>query len=340
MTKKQEKSLKSQIVSQLSENREAIAALATAAATAVAPKIKQKIKDYIEKKQAAPRAHAARPAREKPAPKTKARAAAQPKPAKPKKHAVNAVYSADIAEITKNLPAKISDVRKEPHHNKQTLGDKLANTLMSLAGKAVRNLILAGILSATLFSAGAYFIFACAIAARSYPLWYIVLLGFLIFGISALFGLVYGLFMGLLLTVKNFSADMGHLVKDGANRVKNSIETSVADITDPSRAADIIKNVFTDLNRNIREYAARTATGFLAMSLISGLLFLAKNILTRGVNRIRNKAEFFAALSARYSLILAVILNLKLFAKWALWFGALIGIIAVMLQILIVYWVK
>ena len=337
MTKKQEKSLKSQIVSQLSENREAIAALATAAATAVAPKIKQKIKDYIEKKQAKPHKHAAHHVHEKPTPKkTKARAAAHTHP-KPEKHAVNADST---AEVTKNLPAKISDVRKEPHHYKQTLGDKLVNTLTSLVGKAVRNLILTGILSTLLFSAGAYFIFACAIAAHSYPLWYIVFLGFVIFGISALFGLVYGLFMGLLLTVKSFSADMGHLVKDGANRVKNSIEAGVADISDPSRAADVIKHVFTDLNRNIRDYAARTAAGFLTMGLISGVLFLAKNILTRGVKRIRNKAEFFAALSARYSLILAVILNLKLFAKWAIWFGMLIGLIAIMLQILLVYWVK
>jgi len=180
-----------------------------------------------------------------------------------------------------------------------------------------------------------------AIAGKNFPLWYVIFLGVVVFGASALFGLFYGLFMGFLLTVRGFGADMAHLVKDGVNRVKNSIEARAgAGLSGAADAAEIITHVFSDLGRNIRQYAAHTAAGFLTFAIISGALFIAKNIIMRGIKKIKNKADFFTMLSARASLILAIVLNLKLFAKIALCFGALLGIAAAMAQIIIVYLVR
>jgi hypothetical protein len=146
--------------------------------------------------------------------------------------------------------------------------------------------------------------------------------------------------MAFLYTVKSFSDSMGSLVREAINRIKSSIESRIgnaAEAISHHEVTQVITQIFTELSQNIRQYAARTAAGIITIAVLSGVIYIAKNILLRGVNKIKNKADFFALLSARSALVLAVILNLSFFAKLAIWFGYLAGIIIILTQALIIF---
>ncbi|MDR1124312.1 MAG: hypothetical protein LBL61_07035 [Elusimicrobiota bacterium] len=354
MIKKRAKLLKSRIKSLLRENRQNIAAAAAVAATALAPKIEEKIKTFTAagtRRAAHARVARAR-AKQNQHPRGRHAGRRAPAAAEVRAHVLQPAQPQPqnkpaAQPLSRNLPVKRDNIYKPRHHYKQSLAQKLVSAITSLISGAVRNFILWGLLSTAVFSAGAYFIFIFANAPKGlaphYPLWYSIFLGFVIFGISALFGLLYGLTMAALQTLKTFSGDIGGLAKDAVNRVKNSIESRAENIGETlthAHAAEIIKQIFADLTRNIRQYAAHTAAGAMAIALLTGAVFLAKNILTRSLEKIKNKADFFTLLSARAALILAVVLNLNLFAKAALCFGWLAGVLGAATQIIIILLLK
>lgn len=351
MTKKEnskENSLKTKVKSLISENKEAITAAAAMAATELAPRIKQQIKTYIARKtdekrnktRAASHAPAAAPVKKQA--KQRGRPAEAAKPVKHTKPiAAPAQTTTAIATAAPQQKQLVKISPKNIRHQ-QNIGHKLINTFTSLIGRTIRNFILWTFLSTAFFLAGAYFVFFSAVG-RGLPLWYLVLLGIILFSVYTAFGFIYGAAMATLYTLKSFSGSVGELVREAVNRVKNTIEgrlDNIAENITHGDAADIVKQVFADLSRNVRQYAARTFAGVIAISALTGVLFLAKSMVMRGLHRIKNKADFIALLSARASLAIAVILNLKLFAKSAITVGWLIGLLAVATQVIIILWAR
>lgn len=211
---------------------------------------------------------------------------------------------------------------------KQSLAEKLVKTFTSLISKGVKTIIPWTLLSFLLFTAGAYYVFSACFAGRDYPLWYLIISAFTLFVFYGLFGFVYGMLMGLLYTVKAFSETFGSLIRESINRIKNSIESkidNVADTLSRNQAAQVVKQTFDDLAKNIRKYAAKTAAGLTALAVLGGFLFLCRKILIKSLSKIKNKADFFAVMSARATLVAAIILNLTFFAKLAIAAGLMLG---------------
>jgi hypothetical protein len=241
-------------------------------------------------------------------------------------------------------PLQSAQAQNNAHqHHRQLLGHKLISSVSGLISKSFGVFILWTLLCAAVFTAGAYFVFAFAIADRGFPLWYNILLGCVLFGIYGLFGLFYGFMMAALYTVKSFSYSVGGLVKEAISRVKNSIESRIDNISETisrNQVVEVVRQTFAELSRNIRQYAARSAAGFMALGVLTGAVFIARGFLIRSAENIKNKADFYTLLSAKAALVLAVILNLSFFAKLALWFGFLIGLIAALAQALMIFLVK
>ena len=144
--------------------------------------------------------------------------------------------------------------------------------------------------------------------------------------------------MALLHTVLSVSSSLGETVRKTALRVKNSIESKVDKFTDnleQNNLLETIKRTFEDISKNIRRYAAKTAAGVLVIACLGGILFVIKNITVRSFKKVQNKAEFFTKMSIRFSLIIAVVLNLRFFTKIALVLGYLVGILLVLSQVVI-----
>lgn len=221
----------------------------------------------------------------------------------------------------------------KPH--KQSLAEKLIKTFTSLISKGIKTLLPWTLLSTGLFTLGAYYTFYTCFVGHNYPLWLMITAGFLLFGFYAVFGLFFGIAMGALYTVKSFSEAFGQLIRETINRVKNSIESridNVADTLSKHEAAQVVKQTFDDLAKNIRKYAAKTAVGVMALTLLGGVLFFCKQMMLISFSAIKNKADFFAVLSARAALAAAIILNLTFFTKLAIAAGYLIGLIMFALQ--------
>ena len=143
--------------------------------------------------------------------------------------------------------------------------------------------------------------------------------------------------MALLYTILSVSSSLGDSVKKIVLRVKNSIESKVdkfADNLEQSSLVETIKRTFEDLSKNVRKYAAKTFAGVFIIACLGGILFVAKNIMVKSFKKVRNKAEFFTKLSIRFSLLIAIILNLRLFAKIMLVIGYLVGILLILSQYL------
>lgn len=220
---------------------------------------------------------------------------------------------------------------------------KMVSTISGLIGKSLKVIIPWIILSTLIFTAGAYFIFNAAVETRQMPVWYTVLLCLLIFGIYGLFGFIYGVTMALLYSVKIFSESFGAIIKETVNRVKSSIESKLDNISETlsqNDIASVVKQTFAELSYNIRKYAAPTAAGFFAVAALAGALFVARKAFLTSIRKVKNRAEFFTLLSARVTLALAVILNLALFSRVAVAVGYLIGLIAVLSQIIVFILIK
>jgi len=144
--------------------------------------------------------------------------------------------------------------------------------------------------------------------------------------------------MALLHTVLAVSSSLGEIIKKTVLRVKNSIESRVdkfADTLEQNSLLELIKKTFEDISKDIRRYAKKTALGLLIVGFLGGVLFLIKNIVVKSFKQVQNKADFFTKMSIRFSLLIAIILNLKLFTKISLFIGYIIGILLVLSQVLI-----
>lgn len=227
--------------------------------------------------------------------------------------------------------------------NKSSLAEKLVKTFTSLISKGIKTIIPWTLLSAVLFLVGAYYVFHACFAGHGYPLWYLITTGIILFGFYGVFGLFYGTSMGLLYTIKAFSEAFGNLIRETINRVKNSIESKIDNIADTlsrNEVSRVVKQTFDDLSTNMRKYAAKTAAGITALAVLGGVIFVCRKVLLSSLSKIKNKADFFAIMSAKAALVAAVILNLTFFAKLAIAAGYLIGIIMLASQVLIILLLK
>ncbi len=226
---------------------------------------------------------------------------------------------------------------------KQSLAEKLVKTFTSLISRGIKTIIPWTLLSTLLFSAGAYYVFGTCFAGHGYPLWYLITAGITLFGFYALFGLIYGMAMGLLYTIKSFSEAFGSLIRETINRIKNSIESKIDNIADTlsrNEVSRVVKQTFDELSKNIRKYAAKTAAGITALAVLGGVIFICRKVLLSSLSKIKNKADFFAIMSAKAALVAAIILNLTFFAKLAIAAGYLIGIIMLAGQAVIILLLK
>lgn len=249
-----------------------------------------------------------------------------------------------IQEPAKDLeiqaePAPKTPARKVSQPRRQnSVAEVLVNVFQKLIKKSLLLLIFWVLLSMGILITGCYIIFKEFFIGMAYPWWYLILIGSLLFGIYGIIGFAYGVVMALLHTVLSISSSLGDTIKKTVLRVKNSIESKVdkfADNLEQSNLVEMIKSTFEDISKNIRKYAAKTFAGVLVMTCLGGILFIIKNVTVRSFKKVQNKAEFFTKMSIRFSLILAIVLNLKLFTKIALIFGYLVGIFLILSQYLI-----
>ena len=243
----------------------------------------------------------------------------------------------------KKLPQKQENKKQNfryRQHNNSSVAEVLVNICQKLVKKSLFLIIFWVFLSLGLLLTGSYLIFKEYFLGMAYPWWYLALIIFLLFGVYGFIGFAYGVSMALLHAVYSLSANLGDIIRKTVLRVKNSIESKVdrfADKLEQNSLLELIKKTFEDISKDIRRYAAKTAIGLLVIAFLSGVIFLVKRIVVTSFKKVQNKAEFFTKMSIRFSLIIAVILNLKFFAKIALVIGYLVGILLVLSQVLIWY---
>lgn len=235
---------------------------------------------------------------------------------------------------TPKVPAR--KIRQPRQHS--PVAEVLVNICQKLVKKGLLLIIFWVFLSMGVLLTGSYIIFKEFFIGMAYPLWYLILMGFIFFGIYGFLGFFYGLMMAFLHTILSVSSSLGDIIRKTVLRVKNSIESKVdkfADKLEQNSLLETIKRTFEDISKNVRKYAAKTAAGVIVIVFLGGILFVIKNIMVRSFKKVQNKAEFFAKMSIRFSLLLAIVLNLKLFTKIALAAGYLIGILLVLSQFVI-----
>lgn len=247
-----------------------------------------------------------------------------------------------VKQEKRNLPQKQETKKQNTKFRQHTssVAEVLVDICQKLVKKSLLLIIFWVILFVGLLFAGSCFIFKEYFLGMAYPWWYLAIVIFLLFGVYGFIGFVYALSMALLHTVYSLSADLGDIIKKTVLRVKNSIESKVdrfADKLEQNSLLELIKKTFEDISKDIHRYAAKTAIGLLVIAFLSGVIFLVKKIVVTSFKKVQNKTEFFTKMSIRFSLIIAVILNLKFFAKIALVIGYLVGILLVLSQVLIWY---
>ena len=243
-----------------------------------------------------------------------------------------------------NAPLVVKQSQKIQNRKYNTHSASVAEVLVDICQKLIKKSIFLLIpwvlLSSGVLIAGSYLIFKEYFIGMAYPFWYLALVFILLFGIYGCAGFVYGLAMALLHTVLAVSSTLGEIIRKTVLRIKNSLESKVDKFTDSleqKNLLDIIKKTFEDISQNIRRYAAKTAVGVLVIAFLGGILFLIKNIAVRSFKKVQNKAEFFTKMSIRFTLLAAVLLNLRFFTKIALALGYLIGILLILSQVLLWY---
>lgn len=255
----------------------------------------------------------------------------------------------------KNLPAKVQEpeIKQEiqttqtqktpakkinqPRHN-SPIAEVLVNACQNLIKKGFFLVIFWVVLSMGVLLTGSYIIFKEFFLGMAYPWWLLTLVALFLFGGYGIAGFVYGVIMAFLHTVLSISSSLADTIRKTVLRVKNSIESKVdkfADNLEQNNLLATIKKTFEDISKNIRKYAAKTAAGVLVIACLGGLLFVIKNIMVKSFKKVQNKAEFFTKMSIRFSLLLAIILNLKLFTKITLIVGYLVGIFLILSQFVI-----
>ena len=221
--------------------------------------------------------------------------------------------------------------------------EKVAKDFTNMLSKSVKIMLPWLIIPTTLFLIGAYFVFKKVVFCTYTPLWFKIVFGIINFGLFLALGFIYGLFMGLVSSLKVFSEHFGMLIRQAMNSLKGAIENKINSLSfemfSKKELSNIIHQTFTDFNYKIKKYAQKTALGFVAIGIISSILFFAKHFIVRSIGIIKNKADAFALISARTSLLVAIVLNLTLFTKIVLWLGVFLGIFILLLQALFVLYV-
>lgn len=253
----------------------------------------------------------------------------------------NLPVKANTKQENKNLPQEEKPKKqgaKHHHNNSSSVAEVLVNICQKLIKKGLLLIIFWVVLSLGVLFTGSYFIFKEYFVGMAYPWWYLALVILFLFGIYGVIGVMYGVIMALLHTISSVSSGLGDVIRKTVLRVKNSIESKVdrfADKLEQNSLLDLIKKTFEDISKDIRRYATKTAFGVLIVAFLGGVLFLIKKVVVMSFKKVDNKAEFFTKMSVRFSLLIAVILNLKFFIKLSLVFGYLIGVLLVMSQVLI-----
>lgn len=230
--------------------------------------------------------------------------------------------------------------RKPTHRQEQ----KLAQDFTAMLAQSFKIMIPWLILPTVIFLIGAYYIFQVVAFSFYTPLWFKITFGIANFGFFLIVGLVYGTFMGLVGSLKIFSQNFGLLLRQSMNSLKNSIESKINNISlnmfSKKELSNLINQTFADFGCNIKKYVQKTALGFAAIAIISSVLFFARHFIIRSIGVIKNKADAFALISARTSLFVALVLNLTLFTKIVLWLGIFLGIGILLLQALVVLYLR
>ena len=253
----------------------------------------------------------------------------------------NLPVKANTKQENNNLPQEEKPKKqgvKHHHNNSSSVAEVLVNICQKLIKKGFLLIIFWVALSLGVLFTGSYLIFKEYFVGMAYPWWYLALVILFLFGIYGVIGVMYGVIMALLHTISSVSSGLGDVIRKTVLRVKNSIESKVdrfADKLEQNSLLDLIKKTFEDISKDIRRYATKTALGVLIVAFLGGVLFLIKKVVVMSFKKVDNKAEFFTKMSVRFSLLIAVILNLKFFIKLSLVFGYLIGVLLVMSQVLI-----
>lgn len=251
---------------------------------------------------------------------------------------------APIKEKKKSFAVKRFFHKKHNHKQNHYQEQKIARDFTQMLSKSVKIMIPWLLIPTTIFLIGAYFIFKGVISSYYNPLWFKIIFGIIVFGFFLIIGIIYGLFMGLIGSLKVFSQHFGTLLRQAMNSLKNSIEGKINslsfEIFSKKELSALISNTFKDFSANIRKHAQKTTLGFVAIGILSSILFFARHFIVRSIGLIKNKADAFALISARTSLFIAIILNLTLFTKIVLWLGTLLGIFIVVLQLLVVLYLR
>ena len=241
-----------------------------------------------------------------------------------------------LASAEQEIKIPVRKMYQPRHHS--SVAEVLVDTFQKLIKKSLFLLIPWILLSMGVLLTGSYIIFKEFFIGMAYPWWYLILIALLLFGIYGFIGFAYGLIMALLHTVLSISTSLGETIRKTILRVKNSLESKVdkfADNLEQNNLIQTIKSTFEDISKNIRKYVAKTAAGVFVVACLGGILFVIKNVVVKSFKKVSNKAEFFTKMSVRFSLLLAIVLNLRLFAKIAIAIGYLVGILLVLSQYLL-----
>ena len=230
--------------------------------------------------------------------------------------------------------------RKHYHKRSETKEEQVAKNLTNMLSKSIKIMLPWLIIPTIIFLIGAYFIFDTIISSYYTPLWFKIVFGIINFTFFLILGSIYGFFMGLIASLKVFSQNFGLLIRQAMNSLKGTIENKINSLSfemfSKKELSNLISQTFADFNYKIKKYAQKTALGFAAIGIISAVLFFARHFIVRSIGVIKNKADAFALISARTSLLVAVVLNLTLFTKIVLWLGVFLGIGILLLQALFV----
>ncbi len=247
---------------------------------------------------------------------------------------------APVQEQKKSSAVKRFFRKKHFYKKTQTKEEKVAKDFTNILSKSAKIMIPWMIIPTILFLIGAYGVFDAVVFCAPTPLWFKIVFGIINFGFFLVLGLFYGLFMGMVASLKVFSQHFGMLLRQAVNSLKGSIENRINSLSfemfSKKELSNIIRQTFADFNYKIKKYAQKTALGFVAIGIISSVLFFARHFIVRSVGIIKNKADAFALISARTSLLVAIVLNLTLFTKIVLWLGIFLGIGILLLQALFV----
>ena len=234
--------------------------------------------------------------------------------------------------------------RKHYYKHTQTKEEKVAKDITNMFSKSIKIMIPWLLIPTIIFLVGAYFVFDAIISSYKTPLWFKIVFGIVNFGFFLFLGCVYGLFMGFIASLKVFSQNFSAIIRQALNSLKKSIENKINSLSfemfSKKELSNLIGQTFADFNYKIKKYAQKTALGFVAIAIISSILFFARHFIVRSVGVIKNKTEAFALISARTSLLVAIVLNLTLFTKIVLWLGVFLGIGILMLQAIFVLYVS